>query len=641
MSKKGLELLAPAGKWESLETVIEQGADAVYLGGKRFNMRLLRPDFNFSDEQLMDAVSFAHDRGVKVYVTVNNLYFQSEINELADYLAFLEEAGCDGIIVQDLAVPLLLQRLGLKLPLHASVQMGVANAEAARFLDEQGFSRGILSKNLSLDEIRDIHQRTSLELEFFVHGDVCISHTGQCYMSSFFFGESANRGRCRKPCRWKYRFLPSPDRWEGVHYFLAHKDLCLVGYLDRLIEAGVRSFKIEGRMRDPEYAGFLVRCYRRALDALEAGETEVVSEAEKELYSRRIREFTTGSLFSRTGADCIGYSGEREPFFPTSSIEVTPLGRDDYPQFKAPTPGSVPSLSVKVGGLEAFFGVIGRGVDTVIIGGDGFKNSKDNWDEASLLRAIQAGNDKGVSVVLETPRIVTQKDLDGVITLLSIPEMKGLSAVMVHDLGSLRIARELGLTVWAGYGLNLTNGTSVKFLASQGVQRVTASLELKLADLKNMVEKSCLEIELMVQGPLCGMITDYCPIQAVWAEGDDDGCKTACNRAEYCLEDEYQQRFRILNDDRCRTHIFFPLDLCLFGYLPLIKDMGINSIRIEGHYYRLDTLLEVVDIYRDGLRDLAQGRWEGEKGYRRLLRLFAHGLTTNPLVHRLAGLEAD
>ncbi len=641
MSRKDLELLAPAGKWESLEKVIEKGADAVYLGGKRFNMRLLRPDFNFSDEKIKEAVSYAHDRGVKVYVTVNNLYFQSELTELVDYLGFLQEAGCDGVIVQDLALPLLAQRYGIRLPLHASVQMGVGSAEAAKLLEEHGFSRCILSKNLSLDEIAGIHRETSMQLEFFVHGDVCISHTGQCYMSSFFFGESGNRGRCRKPCRWKYHLASSQGEEKGPLYFLAHKDLCLIAHLDGLIKAGIRSFKIEGRMRDPEYAGFLVGCYRRALDALEAGDFENIKSIESELYSRRIRDFTIGGIYGKTGVGDIGYSGEREPFFPTSSIELTPLDRDDYSEPDAAQASSVPSLSVKVGNMRAFSVALSRGADAIIVGGDTFRDEGDVWNRDSLIKAIQMGKDKGVSVVVEAPRIVTQKDLKRLKQFLAIPEIGASTAVMVHDLGSLRVARELGHQVWAGYGLNLTNAAAAEFLSLLGVRRATVSLEMKLSDIKDIAKTSPVDVELVVQGPLCGMITDYCPIQSLRDDHGNEGCQADCSRGDYYLVDEYEQRFYLLTDYECRTHIYFPLDLCLYGYLPLVSGIGIKSIRIEGHRYRPDTLAEVIDIYRDGLRDLKEGEWEGQKRYRRLLRLFPHGLTANPFIPRLGALATD
>jgi U32 family peptidase len=201
MSFQELELLAPAGKMEVLQQVVAAGADAVYLGGKRFNMRALKNDFNFTDEEIRSAVEFTHQRGRKIYITINNLYDSSEMNDIVDYLLFLKETGVDALIVQDLGIVDLCSQMGLDMPLHASVQMGIANLEAVKVLETQGFTRVILSKNVSLNEIREISAGTGLGIEYFVHGDLCISHTGQCYMSSFVSGKSGNQGKCQKPCR--------------------------------------------------------------------------------------------------------------------------------------------------------------------------------------------------------------------------------------------------------------------------------------------------------------------------------------------------------------------------------------------------------------------------------------------------------
>lgn len=641
MSNNRLELLAPAGKWETLKIVIENGADAVYLGGKRFNMRLLRPDFNFSDTEIQDAVDLAHEKGVKIYLTVNNLYLQEELDELADYLVFLRDTGIDAIIVQDLAVVELLNRLNISIPLHASVQMGVANQETVKLLETQGFSRVILSKNVSLEEIREISRATSLGIEYFVHGDLCISHTGQCYMSSFLFGESGNRGRCRKPCRWKYELYPEGDKYQGMHYFLAHKDLCLVSHLAELAEAGVTSLKVEGRMRDSEFVGFLIRAYRRALDAVFAGDRKVGPQVESELFQRRIRDFTTGSCFGKPGTESIGYTGEREPYFPTSPIELVPLTRKDYPDIRNEGEKASPLLSVKVNGISAFRRILNQGVDTVIIGGDNLCNREEGWDASSIRQAVQLGQDNGIRVVLETPRIVAQRDLTRVRKILEMPELKGLQAVMVNEPGTLRLVRDKGRPIWAGCGMNVTNSAAARLLYGMGVSLVTTSLELKLAELKAMVAETSLDTEVIVHGPLCGMITDYCPVRSSSGDEPDAPCFAKCRDDDYYLVDEYGQRFRIMADEQCRNYIFYPHDLCLFGYLPFFKNIGVHSVRIEGQYYREDTLLEVVSLYRRALEELDRGAWDGRKAYRRLLRLFPAGLTHYPALHQGGGLLAE
>jgi putative protease len=177
---KKIELLAPAGKMEVLHRVVAAGADAVYLGGKRFNMRALKNDFNFTDDEIKYAVEFMHQRNRKIYITLNNLYNSNEMEDIANYLLFLKDTGVDALIVQDLGIVNLCAEMGLDIPLHASVQMGIANLEAVKTLETQGFQRVILSKNVSLSEIREISSGSQLGIEYFVHGDLCISHTGQC-----------------------------------------------------------------------------------------------------------------------------------------------------------------------------------------------------------------------------------------------------------------------------------------------------------------------------------------------------------------------------------------------------------------------------------------------------------------------------
>lgn len=207
LTRKSVELLAPAGSWEALEAACENGADAVYLGGKRFNMRMHRKEANFDDDALRRAVAFAHAHGAKLYVTVNNLLSDAELPELRDYLGFLQEIGPDALIVQDLAVLQLARETGFRVPLHASVMMNVHNEHAVRKLQSYGVSRVVLSREMTLAQLALLKERTGVEMEYFMHGDMCIAESGQCYHSGVLFGQSSNRGRCLKPCRWPYALV--------------------------------------------------------------------------------------------------------------------------------------------------------------------------------------------------------------------------------------------------------------------------------------------------------------------------------------------------------------------------------------------------------------------------------------------------
>jgi U32 family peptidase len=253
-----VELLAPAGNPEALDAALGEGADAVYLGARNFNARLRSSNFAFN--QLEAAVDICHKHSKKVYVTVNTVFEQREADRMWQFLQYLERVGPDGIIVQDFGVAKMAAENFPKLSLHASTQMNVASAKGVNVLSRRGFKRAVLARELSLDEIRAVRQATNLELEVFVHGALCVSESGLCMFSSYLGGKSANRGACAQACRRLY----ANDAESG--YWFSPGDLQLVEYVPELMEAGVESFKIEGRMKSAEYVGSVVAAYRHMID---------------------------------------------------------------------------------------------------------------------------------------------------------------------------------------------------------------------------------------------------------------------------------------------------------------------------------------------------------------------------------------
>jgi putative protease len=293
------ELLAPAGGKKSLIAAVENGADAVYLGGALFSARQYAS--NFDREELEWAIDHAHARGVKTYVTVNTLIKDSGLEEAADYLQFLCNSGADAVIVQDTGILKLLQEQLPALPVHASTQMTIHNAEGVRFLQEMGVKRVVLAREMSLDEIKLIKSETDMEIETFIHGALCFSYSGQCLLSSMIGGRSGNRGYCAQPCRKKYRM----DDVEG--YLLSPKDLNISERIPALVEAGIDSFKIEGRMKRPEYVAGVVRVYRRLIDRyIEVGAKFRITDEEKHTLCQLFnRGFTTGYFFGNPGSELI------------------------------------------------------------------------------------------------------------------------------------------------------------------------------------------------------------------------------------------------------------------------------------------------------------------------------------------------
>lgn len=260
------ELLAPAGSLDNVLTAIDAGADAVYFGGKSFNAR--RFAHNLDEDEIIRAVKTAHLFGVKVYVTVNILMADTEINDLKAYLQYLDAAQVDGIIVQDLAVALLARRVAPNLPLHGSTQMTVADSDGVRFLADNGFTQAVLSRELSLSDIKSVCSQSPLAIEVFIHGASCMAYSGQCLMSSFLGGRSGNRGACAQPCRQAYTLIrDGKEVMKQEAYVLSLKDLKGLDYIDDLLDAGVTSFKIEGRMKGDTYVRTVVTAYRKVIDA--------------------------------------------------------------------------------------------------------------------------------------------------------------------------------------------------------------------------------------------------------------------------------------------------------------------------------------------------------------------------------------
>lgn len=309
--KPQVEILAPAGEMEALKQAVYADCDAVYAGGDRFGARANA--VNFSKEDLLWAIDFVHLHGKKLYLTVNTLFKERELNsQLYDWILPYYEAGLDGVIVQDLGVMSLLHKELPLLPLHASTQLTVTGSLSLKLLSRLGITRVVPSRELSLPEIRKIKDETGLEIECFVQGALCFSYSGQCLMSSMIGGRSGNRGRCAQPCRKEYE-LSFPDRKNFRGYPLSPRDLCTLSLLPDFIEAGIDSFKIEGRMKKPEYAAFTSRLYRKYADYYlekgRAGYQEVLSSKEfqedmrdlKDLYNRG--GFTSGYSQCYNGKD--------------------------------------------------------------------------------------------------------------------------------------------------------------------------------------------------------------------------------------------------------------------------------------------------------------------------------------------------
>jgi putative protease len=311
------ELLAPAGDFEKLRTAIHYGADAVYLGDSRFSLR--NKAGNFGSYQLSEALKYAHAHGAKAYVTVNIFPHNRDLNEIESHIELLKEIRPDAVVLSDPGVFAMLKRKAPEIDIHISTQANITNSASARFWESLGAKRLVLSRELSIDEIREIRAKIAVELEVFVHGSLCISYSGRCYMSSFLASRSANTGECTNSCRWNYTLMEEKRQGEYFPvfedergtYVMSSKDLCMIGHLDLLAEAGVDSFKIEGRMKGINYVAGVVKTYREAVDSLESGSVYRVDPRwlrELEMFSSR--GYTTGMFFGKQPDDDYNFDGE-------------------------------------------------------------------------------------------------------------------------------------------------------------------------------------------------------------------------------------------------------------------------------------------------------------------------------------------
>jgi putative protease len=299
------ELLAPAGNLEKLNVALHYGADSVYFGLSEFSLRA--KSGNFSAEQLQKAIELTHVSGKKAYVTINIFPHNRDIGLITEHIRFLAASAPDGVIVSDMGVFELFSKLAPQIPLHISTQANITNYGSAKFWEKLGAARLVLSRELSIEEISEIREHVSIELECFVHGSICISYSGRCYISSFLANRPANRGLCTNSCRWQYALMEEkrPGEYFPVYedhrgsYMLSSKDLCMLPYLDKLCSAGIDCFKIEGRIKGINYLAAVTGVYREAIDALPNTHYNIKSYWLQTLAMSSNRGFTTGMFLGQ------------------------------------------------------------------------------------------------------------------------------------------------------------------------------------------------------------------------------------------------------------------------------------------------------------------------------------------------------
>lgn len=623
---KKIELLAPSGTMETFEAMLKANCDAIYFGGKSLNMRMMRKGYNFSDDEIYKAVKMAHDVDKRVYVTVNNMLMDDEIDEAAEYLHFLQNGNVDGIIIQDLGILQLCKEQKLnKFEIHASVMMNVHNIEFVKALQESGVSRVILSREMDLKTAKNLRNQTGIETEYFVHGDMCTVNGANCYYSSVVFGNSSNRGRCFKPCRWAYR-VKKDGYIYPTEYPLAAKDMCLYEHIPELIEACITSFKIEGRMRDTDFIVNLVNTYGEAIDRYI--EDPMGFDRKKHadtLFENRKRDFTTAYAFSRPGLDFINtrYEGTGK-FYSTGKVFSTPteepeLTDDLVKKLQSvlsdrPDPSaSKHSLSVKVNNYDQAKLCMEMGVDRVYLPCEVLQ--PDTFITLEQMRDL--ANAKGhTQLFLDLPQMMNELQFDRIDQYLNRYGHL-FDGLLVSNLGAINKYKHQYPLI-TNYNLNIYNHKAAEFYQNLGVSEFTASIEAKPDSLIKFISLCEKPLELIVHGPVKMMYLDhdlYENTEVLEPVGQEDN---ACvvNHILVLMTDKGENPVYI--DQNRKNHLFTSKELCL---LPILGDLNFEkavSFRIEGQTYTSDELRSIISVYQKAIADPSkcEGLFSGMKSSR-------------------------
>ncbi len=611
-----VELLAPAGNFDIFKAIVDAKCDAIYFGGSILNMRLIRKGFNFTNDELREAVKIAHDKGKKVYITVNNLISGEEIDTAKEYLTFLETCRPDGLIVQDLAIHNIIQSLGLSLELHASVMMNVHNLEMIRQLEELGFTRVVLSRDMDLATVKKLHQQTTVEFEYFTHGDMCVSHGAQCIYSSMLFGMSSNRGRCLKPCRWAY--TPMHDKYQFPEtYPLAVKDMCMYQHLPDMLEAGIISFKLEGRMRDKDFIVNQTNLYGEALDRYIADPSSYdYEEGMQYLTENRKRDLSTAYAFGKPGLSNINtrYEGtgifystgkmfstptEEPPITPARTEKIKQAIAERTPQVKQDTSGDASSeirgdigISVRVHSISQALTAIKAGADRIYLTGDVYQPNEPFTAEDIRTLTAHKGN---AEIYLAFPRMMFDREFAEYDQLLS--EELGIDGLLVTNMGALYRYRQLNLPMIGDFSLNIYNALAVESYKNLGLDEYTLSLETPLSDSLSLITDAPLPVEAIAHGKQVIMYLDhdlYDIPKYVEPEKELEVNRETGGAFSHTVKLKTEKGVLEVHKDQYeRNHILANYELNLLPILPDLINLGIARIRIEDIYTekQLETII--------------------------------------------------
>ena len=668
-----LELLAPAGSPEAVRAAVSAGADAIYLGYGQFNAR--RNARNFTEEELAAAVSYCHTRGVKVYLTLNTLVSDREVQSAVADAVRASQLGADAVLVQDMGMARVLRQCAPDLPIHASTQMTLHNLDGVKAAADLGITRAVLSRELSRRDIAHICEHSPIEIEVFVHGALCMCYSGQCFFSSVIGGRSGNRGLCAQPCRLSYGW---GDRADG--YPLSLKDMSMANHLKELENMGVACAKIEGRMKRPEYVWVVTRVYA---DAIREGREPTPEEVRRlaEAFSRQ--GFTDGYYEENKGAHMFGvrentaepkklfaearaaYEKESGPGVPVTFYamvragEPVQVGVEDRDGHTATAQGPVPEAArtreitrldvetqlSKTGGTpyrcEAARSRVEKGLSVPLSVlnnlrrqvledlsrqraalperrhseykvGARYENRREEPVITVSLRfasqltfelqrlkpalvylpaeeiaahpdAVKEAMGRGVPVAVTLPRICLDRELDVLKSQLEKAWELGITEALVGNLGLAEVARQMGFALRGDFGLQVFNSQAQKEYKRLGFRSLTASFELKMAQIRDM--SKAVDTEMIAYGRLPLMITENCAIR-------NQSGRCQCSNVNQ-LTDRKGVHFPVVKAFGCRNEILNANKLFLADKAQDYKRAGLWAIRLQ---FTTENPLECVQV---------------------------------------------
>lgn len=678
-----LELLSPAGSPDAVIAAVQNGADAVYMGFGAHNAR--RSADNFTEDEFAKAVRYCHIRGCKVYVTLNTLVGDREMTAAADLARKASDYGADAILVQDLGLMRVLREAVPDIPLHASTQMSIHNLAGVEAAAEMGFTRAVLARELSLDQIRAISKHASIETEVFVHGALCFCHSGQCYMSALIGRRSGNRGACAQPCRMQYSMGGRMDE-----YPLSLRDNCLVDYLRQLEDAGVACAKIEGRMKRPEYVAVVTDVYARCI---RERRTPTPAEQEKLELAFSRQGFTQGYLLGQKGPDMLGkraendraaekmFSAARKAYaegemrrVPVKFYVMARQGEpimaavEDPEKHRAVLAGPVPERAeraamseqslagqfAKTGGTPYYSAGTECRIDPDLYLPasaindlrrrliTGLKEARaalperrslpvpplpqgKNYysDPARIYQVLSAEQmtpelaalkpnylyvpvevlgeaperiepfaAQGTQIVAVLPRVVTDDQAEELDGLLRTARGHGVQQALVGNMGHIFYARRAGMQLRGDFGLNVFNSYTEELLRQAGFLSVTASFELRMAQIRDLAK--AVDTEMLVYGRLPCMITEQCVIR---------NSAGRCNcHIQNNLTDRRGSAFPVVRAFGCRNVIYNAHKLYLADKREDYESAGLWGVRL---LFTTETPRECVEVAKSylGLTD--------------------------------------